>query len=92
MMLLPKDVKKPAIRATAIKAAFEELVYLGDTFSWLVTRHLTLQGVIFDDNHYYSLEQIEKLLTDLLGDYFTPLLIERLTLTESVLGQRLQSA
>ena len=84
-MMSPEFEKKQALRGNIIEAAFDELELLGHTFSMVVLKYLVSKGVVFDNKHYYSLEQLEKLLVGLFGLTVTPILIERLSFTKQVL-------
>ena len=44
-----------------------ELEYLGHTFSMLILKYLTSNGVVFDNKHYCSLNKLKNLLAIFLA-------------------------
>ena len=67
MMTLSDVEKKQSIRADVVKAAFDKLEYLGHTFSMLILKYLTSNGVVFDNKHYCSLNKLKNLLAIFLA-------------------------
>jgi hypothetical protein len=55
------------VRGDILRKALDDLDLWGDQFSRAITRLLQAKGFVFDAKHYYSLSEINKVLTRLLG-------------------------
>ena len=76
MIELPQDDKP--IRGDILKDALKQFDYLGISVRDLLIEDIENHGIVLDDNHYYSLKDIEKRFASLFGNDITPLLVERL--------------
>lgn len=79
--LLEENARKDekSIHDDILKKAFDQFDYLGiATREYLIEDIIQPQGIVFDDKHYYRLEEIEKYFTAIFGKDVTPLLLERL--------------
>ncbi len=69
------------IPGNVLKKAFDRFDVLGISIRELLVEEIEQQGIVFDDKHFYKLDEIEQRLANIFGDDATQLLIERIKKT-----------
>lgn len=72
------DERRP-IRGDILKKALDKLqLVIGTGMKDYLIEDIEHQGIVFDDEHYYEIEEIERRFVDIFGKDTAPLVVERI--------------